>query len=91
MQITLNEQQEQFITAQLATGKFTQAEEVVRIALRLLEKSQAEDQEWITATRAKVEVAAAEMERGEGLDGETFVAEILERFQQARRQQSESV
>jgi len=42
-------------------------------------------------TRAKVEVAVAEMERGEGLDGETFVAEMLERFQQARRQQSESV
>lgn len=91
MQITLNEQQEQFITAQLATGKFSHAEEVVRIALRLLEKSQAEEQEWITATRAKVETAVAEMERGEGLDGESFVSGILERFQQARRQQSESV
>ena len=91
MQITLDKQQEKFVTAQLATGKFTHAEEVVRLALRLLEKSQTEEQEWITATRAKVEIAVAEMERGEGLDGETFVAEILERFQQTLRQQSESV
>jgi len=91
MQITLNQQQEQFIAAQLASGNFTHAEEVVNLALRLLEKSQAEHQEWMLETRAKVEVAVAEMERGEGLDGETFVAEMLERFQQARRQQSESV
>jgi len=91
MQITLNQQQEQFIAAQLATGNFTHASEVVNAALRLLEKSQAEDQEWILETRAKVEVAVAEMERGEGLDGETVVAEMLEKFQQVRRQQSESV
>ena len=36
MQITLNQQQEQFIAAQLASGNFTHAEEVANLALRLL-------------------------------------------------------
>ena len=38
----------------------------------------------IEETRQKVDFAIAELERGEGLDGETVVNEILERFQKAR-------
>lgn len=40
--------------------------------------------EWVEDTRRKVDVAIAELERGEGLDGETVVIKILERFQKAR-------
>jgi Arc/MetJ-type ribon-helix-helix transcriptional regulator len=42
MQITLNEQQEKFITTQLASGNFSHPEEVVTTAFKLLEKLQAE-------------------------------------------------
>ncbi|WP_354636354.1 type II toxin-antitoxin system ParD family antitoxin [Planktothricoides raciborskii] len=84
MQITLNKQQEEFIAAQLARGNFNHPDEVVNAAFRLLEQLQTEHEEWLTETRAKVEEAVAEMDRGEGLDGETFVLGILERFQQAK-------
>ena len=84
MQITLNKQQEQFIAAQLASGNFNHPDEVVNTAFHLLEKLQTEYKEWLAETRDKVEQAALEMDRGEGLDGETFVLEILERFQQAK-------
>lgn len=80
MQITLNEKQEQFIATQLASGKFTHADEVINTALNLLEKLQTEYQDWLTETRSKVEVAVLEMEQRKGLDSETFIAEILERF-----------
>ncbi|KKD36580.1 ribbon-helix-helix domain-containing protein [Limnoraphis robusta] len=89
MQITLNEQQQKFIAAQLASGNFTHPDEVVNVAFRLLEKLQTEYQDWLTETRTKVEAAALELERGEGLDGEMFVSEILERFQQAKGVQPE--
>ncbi|MEM9542588.1 MAG: type II toxin-antitoxin system ParD family antitoxin [Cyanobacteria bacterium P01_E01_bin.42] len=84
MNITLNSQQEEFIAAQLASGKFENADRVVTVALCLLEKLQEEYEEWIVETRAKLEVAAAELERGEGVDGETVVMEILEKFAKAR-------
>lgn len=82
MEITLNEKQEQFIATQLASGKFTHADEVVNTALSLLEKLQTEYQDWMAETRSKVEVAVLEMEQGKGLDGETFIAEILNKFNQ---------
>ncbi len=84
MNIQLKPEHEQFIQAQIATGKYDNPQEVVDIAFRLLEKLNAEYSQWIEETRQKVDVAIAELERGEGLDGETVVMEILERFQNAR-------
>jgi antitoxin ParD1/3/4 len=82
--IQIKPEHEQFIQAQIATGKYKNPEEVADIAFRLLEKLNAEYAQWIEETRQKVDVAIAELERGEGLDGETVVTEILERFQKAR-------
>ena len=63
------------------------AEEVVDIAFRLFEKLNSEYTEWIEEIREKVDVAVAELERGEGLDGETVVMEILDRFKRERQVQ----
>ncbi|QLE56945.1 type II toxin-antitoxin system ParD family antitoxin [Nostoc sp. TCL26-01] len=87
MNITLKPEIEQFIQAQLATGRYANAEEVISKALKLLEKQDKEYQEWVEETRQKVDVAIAELERGEGLDGETVVMQILDRFQKARESQ----
>ena len=87
MKVLLKPEHQQFIQAQIAAGKFTDADEVVDAAFRLLEKLSGEYSQWIEETRAKVDVAIAELDRGEGLDGETVVYQILERFQQAREAQ----
>ncbi|MBN3892793.1 MAG: type II toxin-antitoxin system ParD family antitoxin [Nostoc sp. JL31] len=87
MNITLKPEIEQFIQAQLATGRYANAEEVISKALKLLEESDKEYQKWVEETRQKVDVAIAELERGEGLDGETVVMQILDRFQKAREGQ----
>jgi antitoxin ParD1/3/4 len=84
MQIFLNPERQKFIQEQIATGRFTEAEEVINIALELLEKLNSGYTQWIEETREKVDVAIAELERGEGLDGETVVMEILEKFRKAR-------
>lgn len=87
MNITLKPEIEQFIQAQIATGRYANAEEVISKALKLLAEWDKGYQEWVEETRQKVDVAIAELERGEGLDGETVVMQILDRFQKARESQ----
>ncbi|MEH2117683.1 ribbon-helix-helix domain-containing protein [Nostoc sp.] len=84
MNIKLKPEHEQFIQAQIASGKFTNADEVLDVAFQLLEKLNSEYVQWVEETRQKVDVAIAEIERGEVLDGETVVMQILEKFQKAR-------
>jgi antitoxin ParD1/3/4 len=84
MKVTLKPDQERFIQSQIAKGQFTNVDEVIDVAFRLLEKLSGEYAEWVEETRQKVDVAIAEIERGDVLDGETFVSQILDKFRQAR-------
>jgi len=85
MSISLKPEHEQFIQSQVASGKFANREEVIDTAFRLLEKLQGEYEQWIKETREKIDIGIAELDRGEGLDGEAVVAGILEKFKQARQ------
>jgi antitoxin ParD1/3/4 len=86
MNINLKPEHEQFIQSQVASGKFADGEEVIDIAFRLLKKLQSEYEQWIEETRNKIDIGIAELDRGEALDGEAFVAGILEKFKQARQE-----
>jgi antitoxin ParD1/3/4 len=85
MSISLKPEHEQFIQSQVASGKFANREEVIDTAFRLLEKLQGEYEQWIKETREKIDIGIAQLDRGEGLDGEAVVAGILEKFKQARK------
>lgn len=87
MSITLTSEQEQFIQQMLATGRYQKPEEVIQVALHLLEKRDQAYQQWVTETSEKVDAAAASLDRGEGLDGEEVVSRILEKFRQVRKTQ----
>ena len=80
MTIQLKPEQEKFIEAQVASGKYNSPEEVMDKMFLVFERLQSEYDEWVKDTRQKVDVAIGEIERGEGLDGETVVNELLERF-----------
>ena len=84
MKVKLNSKQEKFVETQVNSGKFATVDEVVNLALQLLEKVGGEYEEWMEETREKVDAGWAELDRGEGLDGETVVMEILDRFKVAR-------
>ena len=62
MPITLQPEQEQFIQTQLATGRYTNATEVIAEALQLLEKRNHYDR-WVEELRNKIDIAAAELDR----------------------------
>ena len=84
MTIQLKPEQEKFIQAQVASGKYNSPEEVVDKMFQVFERLQSEYDVWVVETRKKVDVAIAEIERGEGIDGDTVITEILERFKKAR-------
>ncbi|NES17858.1 MAG: transcriptional regulator, partial [Symploca sp. SIO3E6] len=88
--ITLTKTQEQFIQAKLRTGKYRSAEEVLEVALRLLDEydftehtvDEQTDSEWLSSVRAKIDAAVAASGHTPPIDGETFIAGILERLRQ---------
>lgn len=89
MAIVLKPEQEQFIQSQIDAGQFSNPEQVIDTAFRLLEQQSAEYVQWVKEVREKVTVARDEVARGEVLDGEMVVNDILERFRQARAAKSE--
>jgi antitoxin ParD1/3/4 len=82
--ITLQPEQERFIQEQVARGRFKSANEVLAHALILLEQKYRADEAWIEDVRQKVDEAKAEVERGEVLPLETVMAQLQDKFRQAR-------
>jgi antitoxin ParD1/3/4 len=89
MAIVLKPEHEQFIQSQIDAGQFSNPEQVIDTAFRLLEQQSAEYLQWVNDVREKVTIARDEVARGEVLDGETVVNDILERFRQAKAAKSE--
>ena len=84
MSISLKPEQEQFIQEKLQTGKYQTVDEVITEAFRLLEERDRHYQEWLDETRVKIDEGIASLERGEGIDGETFMNQLLAEFKQAK-------
>jgi antitoxin ParD1/3/4 len=85
MSISLTPDQERFIQTKLQAGKYRSAAEVLEIALRLLDEYDRADAEWVEEVRGKIDAAIEASNHTPTIDGETFVNQILERFQQAQQ------
>jgi antitoxin ParD1/3/4 len=80
MSITLHSEQETIIASLIAPGSFQTADEVLQMALKLLETEQHSYQSWVVKTRAQVKEKIDSLERNEGIDGETVVNDLLTRI-----------
>ena len=80
MNISLTPEQEQFIKTKLQTGKYRNEEELLEIALKLLDEYERSDAEWVENVRVKIDAAIANSTPP--IDGESFVNKIVARFQQ---------
>ena len=85
MSITLNPEQETIVDNLIATGSFQTAEEVLQVALNLLEQERQSYQSWVIETREKVREGIESLDRGEGVDGETVVNDLLAKLRQAKK------
>jgi antitoxin ParD1/3/4 len=75
MTIALPPEQEQFIQSQLATGRYANATQVIAEGLRLLEKRN-QYEHWIEDIRPQIDIAADQLDRVEGVDGETVITQL---------------
>ncbi len=85
MRISLTPEQERLIQAKLQGGKYQSAEEILELALRLLDEYDRSEAEWVEEVRGKIDAAIEASNHTTPVDGETFVSGILERFQQAKQ------
>ncbi|MEA5599798.1 ribbon-helix-helix domain-containing protein [Nostoc sp. UHCC 0252] len=84
MNIQIKPELEQIIQAQIATGRYSNPEEVISKALKLLLECEKGYQQWVEETREKVEVAIDQLDRGEGIDGEVVVEQLRGKLRKAR-------
>jgi len=84
MNITLKPEQQKLIQARIESGKYSTVEEIITAALQLLEERDRKYENWIAETQPKVAMGIAELERGEGIDGEVVIAKLREKFRQMR-------
>ena len=84
MSITLNPEQETIVANLIATGSFQTADEVLQVALKLLETEQQSYQSWVAQTGTLVKEGIESLDRGEGVDGETVVNDLLAKLRQAK-------
>ena len=71
--IIIGDQLTEFVAAKVADGSFESTSEVVRAGLRLLQERETQ----LDLLRRKLAVGEAELDRGEGVDGDAFMRELI--------------
>ena len=84
MNIQIKPELEQIIQAQIATGRYTNPEDVISKALKLLLEWDEGYQNWVEETREKVDVAIEQLDRGEGIDGDVVISQLRDKLRQSR-------
>ena len=84
MSITLNSEQETIVANLIATGSFQTADEVLQVALTRLETERESHDSWSVQTRERVRAGIESLDRGEGVDGDTAVNDILTKLRRDR-------
>ena len=90
MNIQIKPELEQIIQAQIATGRYTNPEDVISKALKLLLEWDKGYQNWVEETREKVDVAIEQLDRGEGINGEVVISQLREKNKQKAHPQKSS-
>jgi antitoxin ParD1/3/4 len=86
MTITLKPEQEQFIQEQVSRGRFKSVDAVLAKALALLAAQYQDYEAWIDEVGQQVDAAHQEAEQGAVLPLETVMAQLQDKFRQAREQ-----
>ncbi|BAY39535.1 hypothetical protein NIES2111_39110 [Nostoc sp. NIES-2111] len=87
MNIQIRPELEKIIQAQIATGRYANAEDVISKALKLLLEWDKGYQEWVDETKEKVDVAIKQLDRGEGIAGDVVIEQLRDKLRQARETQ----
>lgn len=75
--VVLGEHFSEFIDGKIQDGRFESTSEAVRAGLRLLEVSEAK----LDILRATLAEGKAQLDRGEGVEGEKFMQKLLNKYE----------
>jgi antitoxin ParD1/3/4 len=84
MSFALKPEHQQFIQQQIDLGRFESEEAVLEKALQLLSSQYLEYDAWVEDTRAKIDAAQLEIDRGEGIPLDEAMAQIRAQLHQNR-------
>lgn len=85
LNISITPELDEFLRSRVESGRYQTASEVVREALRLLERHERERDEAFLQLRRKLEKGAGQAERGELMDGDEVFDELREMIEERRR------
>ena len=77
MNVSLTPELEQFVSAKVQSGRYNSASEVVREALRLMERHDSVHIAQLTNLRRRINEGLESLDRGEGMDGERFMTNLI--------------
>ena len=83
--ISITPELDAFLQAKVESGRYQTTSEVVREALRLLERQEQERDEAFNQLKAKLDQGAAQAERGELLDGDEVFEELRQMIEERRQ------
>lgn len=83
--VSITPELDSFLQSRVKSGRYQTTSEVVREALRLLERHEREREETLNQLKAKLERGAGQAERGELIDGDEVFAELREMIDERRR------
>jgi antitoxin ParD1/3/4 len=83
MNLTLKPELESFIQQEILAGKYASPDEAIEAALNLLQSKNSVELLAIEL-REKIDIAAAQLDRGEGLNGDDVIASLRAKLQAAK-------
>jgi antitoxin ParD1/3/4 len=82
MNLNLKPEWEAFIQQEVLAGKYANYDEAIEAALNLLQSKNSVER-LATELREKIDIAAAQLDRGEGLNGDEVIASLRAKLQAA--------
>jgi antitoxin ParD1/3/4 len=83
--VSITPELDAFLQNRVKSGRYQTTSEVVREALRLLERQEKERDQAFRQLKTKLEKGAGQAERGELLDGDEVFDELREMIEERRR------
>lgn len=83
--ISITPELDAFLQSRVQSGRYQTTSEVVREALRLLERQEQDRDDAFLQLKAKLQRGAAQAERGELFDGDEVFDELKEMIEERRR------
>ena len=83
--VSITPELDSFLQSRVKSGRYQTTSEVVREALRLLERYEQKREETLNQLKAKLERGAEQAGRGELIDGDEVFDELREMIEERRR------